>query len=157
MSTIQLHTSWFSIKHPYQASPNVTQPLSASQVQVQFKTLNVWLLFFLISKHKIDGQNLKYFMKKLSRIHKGESHVVVTFHISTVKMASNYSYDIKLWHKSFWPILVSKEASRPQQTFWLIQIWLNKWYNETGKNISERFLLYEITGYFSKTLFCKYI
>ena len=35
-------------------------------------------------------------------------------------------YDIKIWHQSILPILVSKEAYGPQQSHLLMQIWLNK-------------------------------
>ena len=39
-------------------------------------------------------------------------------------LMSNDTYDIKIWHKSISPILVSKEASIPQQSDLLIQSWL---------------------------------
>ena len=39
-------------------------------------------------------------------------------------LMSNDTYDIKIWHKSISPILVSKEASIPQQFHLLIQFWL---------------------------------
>ena len=41
-------------------------------------------------------------------------------------MTSNDTYDIKIWHTSIWPILVSKETYGHPQSHLLIQIWLNK-------------------------------
>ena len=38
----------------------------------------------------------------------------------TCHLLSNDAYDIKLWHKSIWPILVSKEATWPQWSHLLI-------------------------------------
>jgi hypothetical protein len=46
------------------------------------------------------------------------------------------AYDIKIWHQSIWPILVSKEAYGPQQSHLLMQIWLNKILQ--NKNIEKR-------------------
>ena len=39
-------------------------------------------------------------------------------------MTSNDAYDINIWLWSIWPILVSKEASGPQQSHLWIRFWL---------------------------------
>ena len=39
-------------------------------------------------------------------------------------MTSNDIYDINIWHSPIWPILVSKEASRLQQSHQWIGFWL---------------------------------
>ena len=46
----------------------------------------------------------------------------VLWHQMTL-MTSNDAYDIKIWHQSIWPILVSKEASGLQQLHLTIWIW----------------------------------
>ena len=40
-------------------------------------------------------------------------------------LMSNDAYDINIWHQSMLPILVSKEASGPQQSHLWVRFWLN--------------------------------
>ena len=44
-------------------------------------------------------------------------------------LMSNDAYDIKIWCFSIWPILVSKEASGPQQSHLVIRFWLKNCVN----------------------------
>ena len=50
--------------------------------------------------------------------------VICVIWCHTRHLMSNDAYDIKICHKSIWPILVSKEASGPQGSHLLIHFWL---------------------------------
>ena len=59
-------------------------------------------------------------------------------------LMSNDAYDIKIWHKSIWPILVSKEASGSQQFHTLIWFWLENCFKINKLKIKKNhFFLYE--------------
>ena len=54
-------------------------------------------------------------------------------------LMSNDAYDIKIWHKSIWPILVSKEASGSQQFHTLIRFWLENCFKINKLKIKKSF------------------
>ena len=54
--------------------------------------------------------------------------VICVIRHQMTQMTSNDAYDIKMWHQSIWPILVSKEASWPQQFHLYIWFWLNNFF-----------------------------
>jgi hypothetical protein len=57
---------------------------------------------------------------------------------------TNDAYDIEIWRKSIWSILVSKEASGPQQLHPVIWFWLNNWFKrKKKKNGSNKIFLYQ--------------
>ena len=60
--------------------------------------------------------------------------VICVIRHQMTQMTSNDAYDIKMWHKSIWPILVSKEASWPQQFHLYIWFWLNYFLNRKIQN-----------------------
>ena len=55
------------------------------------------------------------------------------------------AYDIKIWHKSIWPILVSKEASGPQQLQQLVILLLINCFKivKFEKRVSKKKILYK--------------
>ena len=56
----------------------------------------------------------------------------------------NDAYDIEIWHKSIWSILVSKRPSGPQQSHPFFRYWLNNFFKiEKLKRASTKISLYE--------------
>ena len=54
------------------------------------------------------------------------------------------AYDIYIWHKSIWPILESKEASKPQDSHPWIWFWRKNCLNMPKiKSVSRKFFLYK--------------
>ena len=63
----------------------------------------------------------------------------IKFHIMT-----NDAYDIEIWHKSIWSILVSKRLSGPQHLHLLFRFWIKNCLKvKKLKNVSKFFSLYK--------------
>jgi hypothetical protein len=67
----------------------------------------------------------------------------------------NDAYDIEIWHKAIWSILVSKQPAGPQQLHLFSQFWLiNSLQIKNGKTRLEIFSLYKFWKsfvFFAKT------
>jgi hypothetical protein len=75
----------------------------------------VWLLWSRSFFRHLDRQN--WLMSYID--------VICVTRYQMTHMKSNDAYNIKIGHRSIWPILVSKEASGPQQSHLCIRFWLN--------------------------------
>ena len=69
----------------------------------------------------------------------GWCHILMSY----AHMTSNDAYDINIWHWPISPILVSKEASGPQQSHLLIRFWLKNCFKiQKLKNVRRKIFLY---------------
>ena len=74
-------------------------------------------------------------------------HILMSYASYDIKchIMTNDAYDIEIWRKSIWSILVSKEASGPEQSHPLIRFWLNNCFKIKMLKIgSEFFSLYKL-------------
>ena len=70
----------------------------------------------------------------------GWCHILMSY----AHMTSNDAYDINIWHRPIWPILVSKEASGSQQSHPLIRFGPNKSFKiKKFTNVFGIFFLYK--------------
>ena len=73
-------------------------------------------------------------------------HIFMSYASYDIKchIMTNDAYDIEIWRKSIWSILVSKRPSGPQQSHLFIRFWLNKMLSiKNLKNQLDIFSLYK--------------
>ena len=76
------------------------------------------------------------------------SHIYVSYASYDIKchIMTNDAYDIEIWHKSIWSILVSKRPSGPQQSHAFIRFWVKNGLKIKRLKCASKYILGKIPG-----------